>query len=190
MRVLTVFAHPDRHSFCGAVLDRFQEGLKAAGHDSEVADLYTERFNPIFTAYDSAFFADESVPEAVLERMQLRDKVIQSAGGPLRRAIARRWLRDRNVRDIARMVFARRPKDILREQARVQAAEGLAFIAPVYRLGIPRDSQGMGRTRVHERLRVPADTRRLGRQHRRPHSAPPPQEGAAHQHDLLWPGGL
>ena len=142
MRVLTVFAHPDRHSFCGAVLDRFQDGLKAAGHDAEVADLYAERFNPVFTALDSAFFADESVPEAVLERMQLRDKVIQAAGGPLRRATARRWLRDRSVRDIAGMVFARRPKDILREQARVQAAEGLAFIAPVYWLGFPAILKG------------------------------------------------
>lgn len=33
MRVLTVSAHPDRHSFYGAVLYRFQDGLKEAGHD-------------------------------------------------------------------------------------------------------------------------------------------------------------
>jgi len=142
MKILTVFAHPDRRSFCGAVLDRFQDGLKEAGHEVEVADLYAERFNPVFTAYDSAFFADSSVPEAVLERMQLRDRVIQSAGGPLRRAIARRWMRNRSVREVADLVFAQRPKDILREQARVRAAEGLAVIAPVYWLGFPAILKG------------------------------------------------
>ena len=63
MRVLTVFAHPDRRSFCGAVLDR-----------------------SVFGAFDGAFFADDSVPDAVLEQMELRDRVIQSAGGPLRQA--------------------------------------------------------------------------------------------------------
>jgi NAD(P)H dehydrogenase (quinone) len=142
MRVLTVFAHPDRRSFCGAVLDRFQDGLKEAGHEVEVADLYAERFNPVFGAFDGAFFADDSVPDAILEQMQIRDRVVQSAGGPLRRAIARRWLRDRSVRDVARMVYARRPKDVLREQERVQAADGLAFIAPVYWLGFPAILKG------------------------------------------------
>ena len=33
MRVLTVFARPDRRSFCDAVLDRFRDGLKEAGHE-------------------------------------------------------------------------------------------------------------------------------------------------------------
>jgi NAD(P)H dehydrogenase (quinone) len=142
VRVLTIFAHPDRHSFCGAVLDRFQDGLKAAGHDADVADLYAERFNPVFGAFDGAFFADDTVPDAVLERMQIRDRVIQSAGGPLRRAIARRWLRGRSVRDVARLVYSRRPKDVIREQERVKAADGLAFIAPVYWLGFPAILKG------------------------------------------------
>jgi NAD(P)H dehydrogenase (quinone) len=142
MRVLTVFAHPDRRSFCGAVLDRLQVGLKEAGHDVEVADLYTERFDPVFNAFDGAFFADDSVPEPVLERMQLRERVIQSAGGPLRRAIARRWVRGRSLREVARMVYDHRPKDVLREQARVRAADGLAVIAPVYWFGFPAILKG------------------------------------------------
>jgi NAD(P)H dehydrogenase (quinone) len=142
MRVLTVFAHPERPSFCGAVLDRFQDGLKAAGHDVDLADLHAEGFDPVFGPLDSAFFAADSVPDAVLERMQLHDRVIRSAGGPLRRVIARRWLRGRGVREVARMVYARRPKDVLREQARVRAADGLAFIAPIYWLGFPAMLKG------------------------------------------------
>jgi NAD(P)H dehydrogenase (quinone) len=142
MNVLTVFAHPDRRSFCGAVLDRFQEGLRAAGHEVDVDDLHAERFDPVFGPFDSAFFADDSVPEDVLERMHLQDRVVRAAGGPLRRAIARRWLRGRDVREVARTIYARRPKDVLREQARVRAADGLAFIAPVFWFGFPAILKG------------------------------------------------
>ena len=142
MRVLTVFAHPDRRSFCGAVLDRFEAGLKQAGHDVEVVDLYAERFNPVFGALDNAFFADDSVPDEMLERMQLKERAIRSAGGPLRRMIARRWLGSKSVRELARIVHAQRPKDVVREQDRVRAADGLAFIAPVYWLGFPAILKG------------------------------------------------
>ena len=142
MRVLIVFAHPDRQSFCGALLARLEAGLSAAGHEVEVADLYRERFDPIFNAFDGAFFADDSVPDHVLEGMNLRERVIRSAGGPVRRAIARRWLRNRSLREVARMVYARRPKDVLREQARVRAADGLVVIAPVYWFGFPAILKG------------------------------------------------
>ncbi|TDQ83214.1 NAD(P)H dehydrogenase (quinone) [Dongia mobilis] len=46
MRVLVVFDHPRRNSFCGAVLDRFVAGLVAAGHQAEIADLRAENFDP------------------------------------------------------------------------------------------------------------------------------------------------
>ena len=142
MRVLIIFAHPDPHSFCAALLSRIEAGLRAAGHDVEVADLQAEGFNPVFNAFDGAFFADESVPEEVLERMQLRERVLAAAGGPIRRAIARRWLRGRSLREVARLVYSRRPKDVLREQARVRAADGLVVIAPVYWFGFPAILKG------------------------------------------------
>lgn len=46
MRVLVVFDHPRRASYAGALLDAFVEGLGAAGHAAEVADLYREGFDP------------------------------------------------------------------------------------------------------------------------------------------------
>jgi NAD(P)H dehydrogenase (quinone) len=46
MKVLVVFDHPRRDSFCGAVLDRFVAGLGEAGHVSEIADLRREGFDP------------------------------------------------------------------------------------------------------------------------------------------------
>lgn len=142
MRVLTVFAHPDRRSFCGAVLDRFRAGLVEAGHEIEIADLYAERFNPVFGAADGAFFADESVPDDVLARMALPEQIVRWAGGPVRRTLARRWLRNRDLREVARFVHQHRPKDVLREQARVAGADALAFIAPVYWLGFPAMLKG------------------------------------------------
>ena len=52
MKVLTVFAHNDRHSFCGGVLDRFSAGLADAGHTNEVLDLYAIKFDPVFRDRD------------------------------------------------------------------------------------------------------------------------------------------
>ena len=57
MRVLVVFAHPRRASFTGELLDALQAGLKAAGHEVEVADLYSEGFDP---RLDAAAFDRET----------------------------------------------------------------------------------------------------------------------------------
>ena len=46
MKVLVVFDHPRRHSFCGAVLDELIAGLAEAGHEVEIADLHAEGFDP------------------------------------------------------------------------------------------------------------------------------------------------
>jgi putative NADPH-quinone reductase len=40
MNVLTVFAHSGSQSFCYAVLERFDAGLRAAGHANEEVDLH------------------------------------------------------------------------------------------------------------------------------------------------------
>lgn len=46
MKVLVVFSHPRRHSFCGAVLDALLAGLAAGRNRAEVADLHREGFDP------------------------------------------------------------------------------------------------------------------------------------------------
>ncbi|MEX2201814.1 MAG: NAD(P)H oxidoreductase [Dongiaceae bacterium] len=46
MNVLAVLAHPRRSSLTGAVLDGFVAGLVEAGHQTEIADLYREGFDP------------------------------------------------------------------------------------------------------------------------------------------------
>lgn len=66
MNVLAVLAHPRRDSYTGAVLDRFVEGLSAAGHLPEIADLHAEDFDPRFTPGDYAQFSHGTMPDDVL----------------------------------------------------------------------------------------------------------------------------
>jgi NAD(P)H dehydrogenase (quinone) len=95
VHVLVVYCHPSRESFCGAVLDRFTHGLAAAGHSFEVADLYNERFEPVFLESDFAQFEGGTMPPAILA-----------------------------------------------EQARVDRCDALAFISPIWWLGLPAMLKG------------------------------------------------
>lgn len=52
MRVLTIVSHPRRDSLTFAVAERFVQGLKDAGHEVEIADLYGEEFNPLVYEQD------------------------------------------------------------------------------------------------------------------------------------------
>jgi NAD(P)H dehydrogenase (quinone) len=47
MRVLIVLAHPKPDSFNAALCAALCEGIRAAGHETDVADLYAERFDPV-----------------------------------------------------------------------------------------------------------------------------------------------
>ena len=66
MRILVVFAHPKRDSFTGRILDSFVAGLEQAGHVAEVADLYSEGFQPLLVPEDYAQWEDRPMPADVL----------------------------------------------------------------------------------------------------------------------------
>jgi NAD(P)H dehydrogenase (quinone) len=140
MRVLTVYAHPNPKSFCHAVLDRFTAGLADGGHSAEVVDLYAIRFDPVFRQADYSFFADESVP--LLDEDELREGMISESGGPIRRRVARRWLRNKPLPELLEIVANQRPKDVLVQQEKVAAADGLAFIAPIMWMNFPAILRG------------------------------------------------
>jgi len=78
MRVLVVFCHPRRDSFTGAVADALIEGLSAAGHEMEFADLYREGFDPVFGAADWTHVAGGGALPAAVRREQVR---IERAAG-------------------------------------------------------------------------------------------------------------
>jgi NAD(P)H dehydrogenase (quinone) len=49
MKALVVFAHPSHESFNFALLQSFLQGLKKAGHEADVIDLYKDGFDPVLT---------------------------------------------------------------------------------------------------------------------------------------------
>lgn len=142
MRVLTVYAHPNPRSFCHAVLEQFTRGLADAGHVSDIVDLYAIRFDPVFRMRDFASYVHESMPSEILESMNLRQRVLDYAGGPIRRFLAARWLRNKDSRALARFIHDHRPRDVVAQWEKVKNAEGLAFIAPVFWLHFPAILKG------------------------------------------------
>ncbi len=142
MRVLTVIAHPNPKSFCHAVLERFTAGLKEAGHESEVVDLYAIRFDPVFRTEDFAGYVHEGMPAEILKQMDLRKYVLDQMGGPVRRFLVSRWLRGKDDQALAAAIRQQRPKDALAQWRKVERAQGLCFIAPVFWLHFPAILKG------------------------------------------------
>lgn len=56
MKLLLVYCHPDPHSYCAALRDAALAGLRQAGHEVRVVDLYGEGFNPVFSAEEKASY--------------------------------------------------------------------------------------------------------------------------------------
>jgi NAD(P)H dehydrogenase (quinone) len=143
MNVLTVFAHAGSRSFCHAILERFDAGLRAAGHTNEVVDLYAIGFDPVIRPRDGPSWLTESIPDDMLDQMHLRDALLEDAGGPLRRLALKRLIGTRDARGIIRLLRERfQPKDVLAQQQKVARAEALAFIAPVHFLSFPAILKG------------------------------------------------
>ena len=138
MKVLTVYAHNNPRSFNHGVLEHFTEGLRDAGHTSEVIDLYAIKFDPVFRDRDVASY----VAGDILELMDLRAQVMNSCRGPLQRWLAARALHGKSPSEIAALIRSRMPKDVLAQQAKVAWADGLAFIAPVHFCSFPAILKG------------------------------------------------
>jgi NAD(P)H dehydrogenase (quinone) len=142
MKVLTVYAHPNPNSFCHSILLQFTRGLEDAGHVSEVVDLYAIRFDPVFRMQDFASYVHESMPLEILEAMNLKQRVLNFAGGPIQRFITSLWLRDKDPFAVAKFIHDHRPKDVIAQWEKLKRAQGLAFIAPVFWLHFPAILKG------------------------------------------------
>ena len=142
MKVLTVYAHQNPRSFCHGVLEHFTEGLRDAGHDSEVIDLYAIKFDPVFRDRDVPSYIADDIPGDILELMDLRAQVMDSCRGPVQRWLAARALRGKSQAGIAALIHDHMPKDVLAQQERVAWADGLAFIAPIHFCAFPAILKG------------------------------------------------
>ncbi len=52
--VLIVFAHPERESFNGKMLDTAVQALQDRGHEVLLSDLYAMKFSPCLSRHDIA----------------------------------------------------------------------------------------------------------------------------------------
>ena len=118
MNVLTVYAHHNPRSFCHAVLDRFATGLKDGGHTNEIVDLHAIDFDPVFRARDVPNWIDESIPSDLLDRI----------GGPLRRFLLKRRLKDKDDKGIIKMLREHGPADVAAQQRKIGYSRGRSFL--------------------------------------------------------------
>jgi NAD(P)H dehydrogenase (quinone) len=143
MRILTIYAHHNPRSFCHAILVSFSAGLKDAGHSNEVIDLHAIGFDPVFRNHDGPNWIDDSVPDDVLDHIDVERSLLEAARTPMQRWLVKRWIGGRDAREIIRKIRARGgPSDVAAQQAKVARADALAFISPVYFVGFPAILKG------------------------------------------------
>jgi NAD(P)H dehydrogenase (quinone) len=143
MRVLTIYAHHNRRSFCHALLERFTEGLREAGHTNEIVDLHAIGFDAVLRDRDTPSWIDEGMPDDVLEHWNVKASLVEQAQNPLRKWQVKRWIGDRDARGILRRLRGLgSPRDVVEQQTKVAQADALAFIAPVYFVGFPAILKG------------------------------------------------
>ncbi|PTM58212.1 NAD(P)H oxidoreductase [Desmospora activa] len=75
MKILTVVSHPRTNSFTFAIAHRFEQGLKDAGHETEILDLHRSGFNPVLWEEDEPDWSNENKRyspevETEIERMK------------------------------------------------------------------------------------------------------------------------
>jgi NAD(P)H dehydrogenase (quinone) len=79
LKVLIVTAHPQQDSFTQTLAQRFAEGVNASGHEAEIADLYSEGFDPVVSIQElEGWAAGQVSPEirAWQERIKRSDGLV------------------------------------------------------------------------------------------------------------------
>jgi NAD(P)H dehydrogenase (quinone) len=141
MKVLTLYAHPSRDSFCHAILEQFARGLADAGHSNEVVDLYAIGFNPVLTTRDFAnWLPDENAPDVVEHLVKTR--VVVDKPTMWQRIVTWSMFRNKSPIEIVNKLKTRGPRDVREQQRKVANADALVFIAPVWFVGFPAILKG------------------------------------------------
>lgn len=143
MRVLTIYAHHNPHSFNHALLERFSAGVRDAGHTNEVVDLHAIGFDPVLRARDAPDWIDEDVPDDVLANMKVEKSLYEAATNGWQRRLLKHWIGGRDARGILRKLRAQgAPEDVAEQQAKLARADALVLISPVYFMGFPAILKG------------------------------------------------
>ncbi len=80
MRVLYLYCHPLPESFHAASREEAIAGLKAAGHEVDLCDLYAEGFDPVLSEHGRRYYHDIAVNqtglEAYVERLKAAEGLV------------------------------------------------------------------------------------------------------------------
>jgi putative NADPH-quinone reductase len=80
MRVIYVYCHPLPESFHAAIRAEALAGLKSAGHEVDLLDLYAEKFDPVLSEDGRRHYHDTSRNQRGLEpyvaRLQLAEAAV------------------------------------------------------------------------------------------------------------------
>ncbi len=137
MKVLIIYAHPNPMSFTHAILDNFIKGIKEAGHQYDVVDLYKEKFNPVFQDMDFSYFVDKDLPKDIFQQMDMRSLIVGLAGGPLRRLIAKLYIKNKTDDELIELIHSQKPKDVVKQQKKLAGTDVLVFITQVFWMHVP-----------------------------------------------------
>jgi len=80
LKVLYLYCHPLPESFHAAIRVEALAGLRQAGHQVDLMDLYAENFNPVLSEEGRRHYHDEGINQAGLEpliaRLQAADALV------------------------------------------------------------------------------------------------------------------
>ena len=80
MKILYLYCHPLPESFHAAIRVEALAGLKAAGHEVDLLDLYAEGFNPVLSEEGRRHYHDEAVNqnglEPIIARLRAADAMV------------------------------------------------------------------------------------------------------------------
>lgn len=79
MNIFIIYCHPSANSFTHQIKESFIKGLTDAGHSYEISDLYSMKFNPVFSedeySREAYYKESQQIPEDVLTE---QDKINNS----------------------------------------------------------------------------------------------------------------
>jgi NAD(P)H dehydrogenase (quinone) len=68
--------------------------------------------------------------------------IVELAGGPIKRTLAKLWLKGKTDKDIFKLIRSQQPKDVLLHQKKVSEADVLVFITQVFWMHFPAIVKG------------------------------------------------
>ena len=120
-------------------------------------------FDPVFRMQDFASYVHESIPLEILEDMNLKKYVLDAAGGPIRRFVAARWLRDKDSVAVAKFIHAHRPQGCYCPVGESEKCPGAGLHCAHVLAALSSDPEGVVRTGLLLRRCLCSNSCGLGR---------------------------